>query len=71
MVVPQVQRFQLERAWEDDQSAEDQLKSVEEYMSSIIHAIGCLGFMVGRNLHSLCLQPFEKSMTLACIVYIM
>ena len=40
--------FQLERAQEDVQSAEDQLKSVEEYISwcSIIDAIRCLGFMV-------------------------
>ena len=38
--------FQLERAREDVQSAEDQLKSAEEYMSLIIHAIGCLGFTV-------------------------
>ena len=39
-------RFQLERALEDDQSAEDQLKSAEEYMCSIIDAIRCLGFTV-------------------------
>jgi hypothetical protein len=38
--------LQLERAQEDVQSAEDQLKSAEEYMCSIIHAIGCLGFTV-------------------------
>jgi septation ring formation regulator EzrA len=38
--------FQLERAQEDVQSAEDQLKLAEEYMTSIIHAIGCLGFTV-------------------------
>jgi len=38
--------FQLERAKEDVQSAEDQLKSAEEYMCSIIDAIRCLGFTV-------------------------
>jgi hypothetical protein len=38
--------FQLERAQEDVHSAEEQLKSAEEYMCSIIHAIRCLGFTV-------------------------
>jgi hypothetical protein len=38
--------FQLERAQEDDQSAEDQLRSAEEYICSIIDAIRCLGFKV-------------------------
>lgn len=38
--------LQLERAQEDVQSAEDQLKSAEEYICSIIHAIRCLGFTV-------------------------
>ena len=38
--------FQLERALEDVQSAEGQLKSAEEYICSIIDAIGCLRFMV-------------------------
>jgi septation ring formation regulator EzrA len=38
--------YQLERAQEDVQSAEDQLKSAEEYMCSILDAIRCLGFTV-------------------------
>ena len=38
--------LQLERAQEDAQSAEDQLKSAEEYMCSIIHTIRCLGLTV-------------------------
>lgn len=38
--------FQLERAKEDVQAAEEQLKSAEEYMCSIIDAIRCLGFTV-------------------------
>jgi hypothetical protein len=38
--------FQLQKAQEDVQLAEDQLKSAEEHMCSIIHAIGCLGFRV-------------------------
>ena len=38
--------LQLERAREDDHSAEDQLKSAEEYMCSIINTIRCLGFTV-------------------------
>jgi hypothetical protein len=38
--------FQLERAQEDVQSAEDRLKLAEEYMGSIIDAIRCLGFTV-------------------------
>jgi hypothetical protein len=38
--------FQLERAREDFQSAEDQLKSAEEYMCLTIHAIRRLGFTV-------------------------
>lgn len=38
--------FQLERAQEDVRSAEDQLKSAEEYMCSTIDAIRCLGFTV-------------------------
>lgn len=38
--------FQLERAQEDCQTAEDQLKSAEEYMCSIIDTIRCLGFTV-------------------------
>jgi hypothetical protein len=38
--------FQLERAQEDVHSAEDQLKSAEEYMCSVIHTIRCLGFTV-------------------------
>ena len=38
--------FQLERAQEDVQSAEDQLKSAEEYICSIMDAIRCSGFTV-------------------------
>lgn len=38
--------FQLERAKEDAESAEDQLKSAEEHMCSIMNAIRCLGFTV-------------------------
>ena len=38
--------FQLEKAQEDVNSAEDQLKSAEEYMCSIMDAIRCLGFAV-------------------------
>lgn len=38
--------FQLARAQEDVQSAEDQLKSAEEYMCSTIDAIRCQGFTV-------------------------
>ena len=38
--------LQLERAREDVHSAEDQLKSAEEYMCSIINTIRCLGFTV-------------------------
>jgi hypothetical protein len=38
--------LQLERAREDAYSAEDQLKSAEEYMCSIINTMRCLGFTV-------------------------
>jgi hypothetical protein len=38
--------LQFERAREDAHSAEDQLKSAEEYMCSIINTIRCLGFKV-------------------------
>ena len=38
--------LQLERAREDALSAEDQLKSAEEYMCSIVNTIRCLGFTI-------------------------
>ena len=38
--------LQLERAQEDAHSAEDQLKSAEEYTCSIINTIRCLGFTI-------------------------
>jgi hypothetical protein len=38
--------FQLERAREDAHSAEDQLKSAEEYMCLITNTIRCLGFTI-------------------------
>lgn len=39
--------LQLERAWEDALSAEDQLKSAEEYICSIMNtSIRCLGFTI-------------------------
>lgn len=38
--------LQLERAREDAHSAEDQLKSAEEYTCSIINTIRCLGFTI-------------------------
>ena len=38
--------LQLERAQEDALSAEDQLKTAEEYMCLIINSIRCLGFTV-------------------------
>ena len=38
--------LQLERAQEDALSAEDQLKTAEEYMCLIINTIRCLGFTV-------------------------
>ena len=38
--------FQLERAQEDVRSAEDQLKSAEEFMCSTIDAIRSLGFTI-------------------------
>lgn len=38
--------FQLERAQEDARFAEEQLKSAEEHICSVIDAIRCLGFRV-------------------------
>lgn len=38
--------LQLERAQEDVHSAEEQLKSAEEYMCTVLNTIRCLGFTV-------------------------
>jgi hypothetical protein len=38
--------LQLERAQEEVHSAEDQLKTAEEYICSIMNTIRCLGFTV-------------------------
>jgi hypothetical protein len=38
--------LQLERAQKDAHSAEDQLKTAEEYMCSVINTIRCLGFTI-------------------------